>query len=205
MSISLSIVKDVNPSLVEKINKDLALCFKPRRWNQYEKTHWLDKCYDDRWCLKNDGPLQDVHDWSLIEIKNIGTNKIILLGSSGGDIFSSWYFFNNNNEILIDNFSDQYINKDPRMHVSNQPCPIHLLPQQNYFIIHTAPHPLQSRSCIYQFMYYRPDKDSVYRYWLVLPEMKITENSLELVEKYKGKVTPERYTAFYGINPSLLY
>lgn len=194
VSISLNIMKDVNPNLIDRINHDIALCYKPQKWETNIDTMYLAKCENGRFCWKtNIGPIQDVHDWVLSEFKNISNDTIILLGATNGQIFSSFYFFNNKYKLVL----DHPIFIDDRLRKENLPCPIKLAPQQSYFVFdREGPHPLSKSESMVQFMYYKRATDSIYKYWLTFPEKEISDYTLMLFNKYEEKISKENYNNY---------
>ncbi len=199
VSISLSIVKDVNPSLISKINIDIAKCYKPRRWDTETCTMFLAKCDDSTYCLKtNIEPIEDVHEWTIIEFKNVGKEKLVLLGNSAGFIFSAKYSFQDSFKLFHSDFRFDHISRNS-FYEDMMPCLIELLPNQSYYNIDESncwDEKCRKHPNMNQFIYYKPDIDSVYRYWFIKSEMKITANALELLEKTKNNLSAERYHVY---------
>jgi len=156
---------------------------------------FLAKCSDSTYCLRtNNEPIEDVDDWVMVEFKNIGPDKIILLGDANGYVFSAWHIYDAKSKLIINDSNYRHTDKNQRTPIDEWPCPITLKSQQRYHVImQSPPHPMQISSSMQQFMYYKPITDSVYKYWLSMPESKITNNPLELLEKYRDKIMPKDY------------
>lgn len=199
IEISYIPVKDINASLITEINQSIAVCYRKNRWDPEEDTIYLARCKDSAFCLKtNIKPIQEVNEWSIIEFKNMGKDKLILLGNSAGYIFSAKYSFQDSFKLFHSDFRFDHISRNS-FYEDIMPCPIELLPNQSYYNIDESKcwdEKCKKHPSMNQFIYYKPNIDSVYRYWFIRSEMKITDNALELLEKTKNNLSAERYHVY---------
>ncbi len=198
IEISYIAMKDINAPLIEVINKDIALCFKS---NYNSDTMYMELDSESRIYLDSgEKYANDISAWGgIIEYKNIGKDKLVLLGNYGGKIFSASYSFGETFNLFFSDFAYERISNND-INAEMKPCPIELLPQQSYYYLEQDlcfEEKCKKHPSMDLFIYYKPEIDSVYRYWFIRSETKVTDNALELLERTKNDLSAERYNVYY--------